>query len=184
MLFLNQLTGQAWPQAGSELFRIGFDPVQARRHAAIRLGTNTVEVLVSRTGTNWQTVATLNRADFPGAPSLLKLSKLGLASTNADSWPPGPLGDCWLEGGAILDAEGQPLAPADVSVVPGEWTPLLSSEPATVVTGTNSRCLIHARANVHAMLTRSLPPETAWVACGLGRGMDQGTTWSPGLALE
>jgi hypothetical protein len=183
VLFENRLNGQAWPQTGSELFRLGFDPVQHLRYAAIRLGADSIEVLVSRAGTGWVTAVTLSRADFPGVPGLLKVGKMGDACANVDSWPAGPLGDCWLEGAAIYDAQGRALAPADVAD-PGEWTLLQSTNPATVVTRSNSCCFIRARADVHAMLTHPLPPQTAWVACGLGRGTDQGGTYSPALALE
>ena len=61
---------------------------------AIVLGVGAIRVLTGFDGLQWQTVAEIPRAAFPGAPAEVRVGKMGIPTHDTDHGIPGPGGDC------------------------------------------------------------------------------------------
>ncbi len=154
---VNQLTGQAFDQTGTELFRLGLTPpvTQTGIVVAIRLEPTRVVALASHNGVGWTELGAFPRGEFPGEPQLIRLGKLNLHAQAHDN--PGDLG-----------APGQCAITAFNLARPG-----LVPDHFKFVAG----------AHQGAAQEFPWPAGTNWVSCRIDKGTDQGMSWGPALAL-
>ena len=151
---VNKLTGEAFDQTGTELFRLGLQAAAPQTNGvrvAIRLQADKVVALASKDGASWVELASFPRRDFPGEPKLVRLGKMNLKAEVKDHVDLGTPGE-----GAI--SEITPAAPTN-------------------------RFAFKAGANQAAVLEYPFPAGTGEVSCYIDKGTDQGMSWSPALAL-
>ena len=154
----NKLTGQAYSQAGCEVFRLatGVPAAKVPEGVAvtIRLAADALRVLVSRDGLAWSELATYPRAEFPGAPKLVRIGKMNSQAEAKNFSTDGPPGE-----GSISE-----LSPLPASIPSGRFD---------------------FKASAHEARTAEypFPAGTTAIGCRIDKGTDQGMTWGPAIAL-
>ena len=152
----DKLAGRQYDQTGAELFRVALapppSPVNGVR-VTVRLETNRVVALASKDGNAWMEIAAFPRAEFPGAPAVVRFGKMNLRAQSQDN--PGDLGAA----GECCVADLEP--------------PLMRS----------NRLVFRARAHQAATVEAPFPPGTQSISCWIDKETDQGMSWGPALAL-
>lgn len=186
LTFVNNLATQTWSQAGSEIFRLGHSTaaVSNARHLGIRLGTNTVDAVISMDGVTWTTLTSLARADFPGDPAFVQLGKMDLNGTNTDYASIGAMGECHLDNLLVQDTNGVTLLQENFNSLSPNWTVFQSTRPGTSVSASNGWLVVDANANCAAYARRPLPTGVGIASCLIDKNTDQGMSWSPSICLR
>ncbi|MCX6877811.1 MAG: hypothetical protein NTW21_28970 [Verrucomicrobia bacterium] len=154
----NKLTGQAYSQDGCEVFRLATGAptpkVPEGVAVTIRLAADALRVLVSRDGLAWSELATYPRAEFPGAPKLVRIGKMNRLAEAKNYSTDGPPGE-----GCISE---------------------LSPRPTSIPTG---RFDFKASAHEARTAEYPFPAGSTVIGCRIDKGTDQGLTWGPAIAL-
>jgi len=152
----DKLTGKLFDQTGAELFRLGLSPANEYRGVAVavRLEDDRVVALASRDGSAWTELAAFPRAEFAGAPKLVRLGKLNLQAQAKDYPDPGAPGRCKI---SEFNLAEKLQAPAEFELV--------------------------RKANQADAREYVFPDGTNFVSCRIDKGTDQGMSWGPALAL-
>jgi len=182
--FVNKLAAQTWPQAGSELFRVGYGPVGGGHHFGLRLGPDSVEAVLSFDGRNWITLRRFARSDFPGDPAWVQLGKMDLNGSNTDYGSIGSMGECRLDDLHVLDASGQTLLQDDFARLSPNWTVFKSTQPGTSISASKGQLVVAAPANCAAFARQALPAGAAFLSCTIDKSTDQGQSWAPSLCVR
>ena len=154
---INKLTGEAFDQSGTELFRLGLTPPKEQTGVAVavRLEAKRVVALASRDGVTWTELASFPRADFPGEPKLVRLGKMNLlAEAKNYSGDLGAPGRCVISDFNLAKAA---RSPAEIE--------------------------LSAKANQAEAKEFPFPGGTNFVSCRIDKDTDQGMSWAPALAL-
>ena len=166
----NALDGQKMPRGTREIFRLS---TQAAPETVVRdgfrLGWRWDEKFVTALygdGTNWRVLKAFPRADFSGAPTILRVGKMNLQGENVDYGDVGKTGSTRLE--EISPALGAPQ--------------LLPSQAK--VDFSNNALKIEGGANSAAVAEWKLAPQTKEVSARVWKDSDAGMSWGPGLALR
>jgi hypothetical protein len=153
---VNKLTGGEFEQSGAELFRLELSPPEqtAGIAVAVRLEPERVVALASRDGSAWTELAAFPRAEFSGAPKLVRLGKMNLQAQVKNYSDLGVPGRCVISDFNLASAVH---APAEFE--------------------------LNAKANQANAREFPVPAGTNFVSCRIDKGTDQGMSWSPALAL-
>lgn len=181
--FHNRLATQYWSQAGSECFRLDYDPQGSARYVAVQLSAAVVQALASRDGTNWLTLATFNRSEFAGPPAFVAVGKMGPMQPEADAASSGPPGECRIGDFRVKGSAGQTLLADSFDTLGPDWTLSVSSKPGTALVASNGMAVVRAASFVHAFARQPAPAMTALASCRVEKGTDVGSNWAPGLSL-
>ena len=182
--FVNKLTTQSWAQVGSELFRLGYGAAGSGHYFGVRLGTNSVDALVSFDGGTWLTLSSFARSNYPGDPAWVQLGKMDKNGTNTDYSTIGSAGECHLDNLRVLDSNSQTLLQDDFAVLSASWTVFKSSQSGTSVSASNGQLVVAAPANCAAYVRQTLPAGAAFLSCAIDKFTDQGQSWSPSLCVR
>ena len=180
----NKLTGERFPQAGAQLFRLATkEPVRlpdaAEHRVGISLGAETVTVYASKGKGTPLPLATFPRRKFPGSPAWIRIGKLDLRAEPVDHGDPGAVGTCQVSN-LDVTADG-PAVPA--STLAEGWTIRKSARAGTAVNIGDNRFRITATANSAAAVERAIPAGAADFFCDIDKGTDAGLSWGPAMAL-
>ncbi len=156
----DKLTGKAFDQAGSELFRLATKPCGALAprqgvYVAVRLDTDKVTAQVSADGAAWTTLASFPRAGFAGEPACFRVGKMNTRAEVKDY-----AGDAGAEGEGLIS-----------EIMP---------RPATLA---DARFPFRAAANKAQAAECAFPAGSNSVSCRIDKGTDKGMSWAPALAL-
>jgi hypothetical protein len=93
---INKITGNAFEQAHTELFRLSTkqpDTKPSQTYVGIRLDADRVFAVASNDGSSWTQIASFPRQEFPGDPRLVRLGKMNLHAESKDyTGEPGDVG--------------------------------------------------------------------------------------------
>ena len=158
LLLGNKLSGESFPQDGTEMFRLAVTPPKAQvdgTDIAIVLEADRVVAQVSRDGTSWVELVSFPRSEFPGEPRLVRLGKMNLKAQTVDhSGDPGAPGEGVITG----------IHPPHPNVPGGRF---------------GFKTGAHRAATTEFPFTSGLKR----VSCRIDKGTDQGMSWGPGIAL-
>jgi hypothetical protein len=169
----NKLSAQEPLVGAREPFRLSTLPVPPSTvrdgfYLAWRLGDKNVTALYGD-GKNWRVLKSFSRAEFAGAPEILRAGKMNLKAQAVDYGDAGAMGKTRLE-------EFVPKSLAAPEIVK-------SQRAGTTAEYSNGTLQINANANSAALAQWKLPPNTGFVAARIWKETDVGMSWGPGLAL-
>ena len=171
----NALNTQKMPTDAREIFRLSSQAApDATVRDGFRLGWRWDAKFVTAEyndgeGENWRVLKTFARADFPGAPTILRVGKMNLQGENVD----------YADAGALGSSRITEIAPAL-----GEPQLLPSARANTKLIFSNNALKIDADANSAAVAEWKLPPNINQVSARIWKDSDKGMSWGPGLALR
>jgi hypothetical protein len=180
----NNLTGETFPQAGAQLFRLETkEPVKlpdtTEHRVGISLGTETVYVYATKGNGIPLPLTTFLRSKFPGSPRLIRIGKLNLAAEPIDHGDPGVAGTCQVSN--LIVSAGSAAVPA--RTLAEGWTIRKSARAGTTVEIAGNQFRIAAAANSAAAAERTAPAGATDFSCCIDKRTDAGMSWGPALAL-